>query len=110
MRQQFALHGYINWLLAYKHFIFAPCLLDVTKFQKEKIKLNVGGNLFETSLTTLKRDPQSMLAAMFSGRHPLTADADGSYFIDRDGTHFRLILNYLRDLRIPPSVTDDQKM
>jgi len=83
---------------------------DVTKFQKEKVRLNVGGNVFETSITTLKRDPQSMLAAMFSGRHSLVAEADGSYFIDRDGTHFRLILNYLRDLRIPPTVTDDQKI
>ncbi|RUS21645.1 hypothetical protein BC937DRAFT_91991 [Endogone sp. FLAS-F59071] len=83
---------------------------DVTKFQKEKVKLNVGGYLFETSITTLTRDRQSMLAAMFSGRHALIAEADGSYFIDRDGTHFRLILNYLRDLRIPSSVTDDQKI
>ncbi|KAL1918600.1 uncharacterized protein VTP21DRAFT_2622 [Calcarisporiella thermophila] len=80
---------------------------DVMKFQNEKIKLNVGGLLFETSLTTLKRDPNSMLAAMFSGRHSLKPDPDGSYFIDRDGTHFRLILNYLRDFRMPPQQLDD---
>lgn len=36
-----------------------------------------------------------MLGAMFSGRHKLAVD-DGHYFIDRDGTHFRHILNYLR--------------
>ncbi|KAL1919344.1 uncharacterized protein VTP21DRAFT_2037 [Calcarisporiella thermophila] len=79
---------------------------DVTKFQSEKIKLNVGGLRFETSLTTLRRDPNSMLAAMFSGRHGLVSDADGSYFIDRDGTHFRLILNFLRDLRHPPQLDE----
>ena len=38
----------------------------------------------------------SMLHAMFSGRFDTKAAEDGSYFIDRDGTHFRYILNYLR--------------
>ena len=38
-----------------------------------------------------------MLAVMFSGRHHATKGGDGRYFIDRDGTHFRYILNYLRD-------------
>ena len=38
-----------------------------------------------------------MLAAMFSGRHEVKVEDDGTIFIDRDGTHFRHILNYLRD-------------
>ena len=38
----------------------------------------------------------SMLYAMFSGRFDSKPAEDGCYFIDRDGTHFRLILNYLR--------------
>ena len=38
----------------------------------------------------------SMLHAMFSGRFDTKPAEDGSYFIDRDGTHFRFILNYLR--------------
>ena len=33
---------------------------------------------------------------MFSGRFDTKPSDDGSYFIDRDGTHFRYILNYLR--------------
>ena len=37
-----------------------------------------------------------MLHAMFSGRFDTKPSEDGSYFIDRDGTHFRHILNYLR--------------
>ena len=37
-----------------------------------------------------------MLHAMFSGRFDSKSAEDGSYFIDRDGTHFRYILNYLR--------------
>ena len=40
--------------------------------------------------------PGSMLHAMFSGRFDTKPGEDGSYFIDRDGTHFRYILNYLR--------------
>jgi len=38
----------------------------------------------------------SMLHAMFSRRFDTKPSEDGSYFIDRDGTHFRYILNYLR--------------
>lgn len=41
------------------------------------VKLNVGGNLFTTSLATLKKKPDSMLAAMFSGRFSLPLDAQG---------------------------------
>ena len=40
--------------------------------------------------------PGSMLHAMFSERFDTKPSEDGSYFIDRDGTHFRYILNYLR--------------
>lgn len=40
--------------------------------------------------------PGSMLHAMFSGRFDTKPAEDGCYFIDRDGTHFRYILNYLR--------------
>ena len=33
---------------------------------------------------------------MFSKHNTIRPSGDGSYFIDRDGTHFRYILNYLR--------------
>ena len=61
------------------------------------VKLNVGGQYFTTSLQTLTRDPNSMLAAMFSGRHRIETTGDGTFFSDRDGTYFRFILNYLRN-------------
>ena len=60
------------------------------------VNLNVGGHHFTTSVQTLTKDPDSILAAMFSGRFELKPYADGAFFIDRDGTHFRYILNYLR--------------
>ena len=63
---------------------------------KQRVKLNVGGSKFETTLSTLTRYPDSMLGAMFSGRHEVPPDPEGYVFIDRDGTHFRAILNFLR--------------
>lgn len=64
------------------------------------VELNVGGQHFTTSLQTLTKDTGSMLHAMFSGRFDTKPAEDGSYFIDRDGTHFRYILNYLRTGRL----------
>lgn len=53
----------------------------------DRIKLCVGGTVFATSREHLMRDPESMLAAMFSGRgFKAEPDADGTYFIDRDRT------------------------
>ena len=63
---------------------------------KQRVKLNVGGSKFETTLSTLTRYPDSMLGAMFSGRHEVPPDDEGYVFIDRDGTHFGAILNFLR--------------
>lgn len=60
------------------------------------VKLNIGGTRYETSVATLAKDGESMLAAMFSGLYGLSPDPeDGSIFIDRDGTHFRYILKYI---------------
>ena len=80
--------------------------LDQVHFSST-IKLNVGGQHFTTSLQTLTKDPNSMLAAMFSGRFDMKPSEDGSFFIDRDGTHFRFILNFLRTgkLTLPEGVT-----
>jgi len=71
------------------------------------VKLNVGGHHFTTSVQTLTKDPNSMLAAMFSGMFEMKSSEDGTFFIDRDGTHFRFILNYLRngELILPEGAT-----
>jgi len=61
------------------------------------IPLNVGGKKFITTSTTLLKDTKSMLYAMFNGKYPNKKDSQGCYFIDRDGKHFRYILNFLRD-------------
>ncbi|KAF9670275.1 hypothetical protein SADUNF_Sadunf13G0051600 [Salix dunnii] len=46
-----------------------------------------------------------MLAAMFRGRLTVSEDPKGYVFIDRDGKHFRHILNWLRD-GVVPTLTD----
>lgn len=73
------------------------------------IELNVGGVHFSTSLETLQGDrfggDGSMLSSMFSGRLPVRRNADGRFFIDRDGRHFHHILNYLRDGTFPVALT-----
>lgn len=79
------------------------------------ILLSVGGARFTTLLSTLTSHQGSLLAAMFDGvAHGDDGSAegvpgvglsgiyvprgpDGRYFIDRDGSLFRYVLNYLRD-------------
>ncbi|XP_023766361.1 FH protein interacting protein FIP2 isoform X2 [Lactuca sativa] len=63
------------------------------------VRLNIGGKKFCTTVDTLtQREPHSMLAAMFSGRHTVCKDSEKGYvFVDRDGKHFRHVLNWLRD-------------
>ena len=72
-----------------------------------KVKLNVGGTLFHTTVSTLTSPTgqSSMLHAMFahSSHFPLELDDKGAVFLDRDPQLFRHILNYLRDGSLPLS-------
>jgi len=63
---------------------------------KNIIKLDIGGVRFKTSKSTLTNF-DSYFKSMFSGRHAIELDEDGYIFIDRDGTYFHYILNYLRN-------------
>jgi BTB/POZ domain-containing adapter for CUL3-mediated RhoA degradation protein len=63
------------------------------------VRLNVGGHLYMTSLSTLTRR-DSMLSAMFSGAIEPRTDSEGFVNIDRDGALFGYILNFLRDDRV----------
>ncbi|KAL9950669.1 hypothetical protein ACROYT_G043202 [Oculina patagonica] len=75
------------------------------------VKLNVGGKIYKTTLDTLRKDPDSMLCAMFSGRFDLKADEeDGAYFIDRDAELFRYILNYLRNGELLSVLCKDDRL
>ncbi|EFA79308.1 hypothetical protein PPL_07726 [Heterostelium album PN500] len=59
------------------------------------ITLNVGGKEFQTSKSTLTKVAGSFFDNLISGK--VEAGKSNSFFIDRDGEHFRYILNYLRD-------------
>lgn len=57
--------------------------------------------MYTTTQSTLRKFPNSKLADMFSAPHKLLKDAEGRCFIDRDGTHFSAILEYLRSEEVP---------
>ena len=71
------------------------------------VHLNVGGLLYTTTKATLCRNPNSMLGAMFNGSMPTSKDECGRYFIDRDGTLFGHVLNFLRSSHL--ALPDDFK-
>lgn len=84
----------------YSAFI-TPKVCNVEKPNASKwVKLNVGGKLFITTLSTLvNKEPNSMLARMFSqdvGMNPSDVDEQGAYLIDRSSQYFEPIINYLR--------------
>lgn len=67
------------------------------------IPLNVGGVKYVTRLSTLCKYPDSMLAALFSGRHAVDKDQSGCFFLDSNGSMFGYILEFLRNGSVPPN-------
>jgi hypothetical protein len=63
--------------------------------KNEVVTLNVGGKFFATFKGTLMNYEHSYFYAMLNSGNFLPG-ADGSYFIDRDPTHFPTIMAYLR--------------
>ncbi|GMT32920.1 hypothetical protein PFISCL1PPCAC_24217, partial [Pristionchus fissidentatus] len=79
--------------------------VKLTTFKMDDIvKLNVGGQRFDTRLRTLLADRSNELFAHFvvlletdltEAKMP-PKDAEGNFFLDRDPEHFRTLLNNLR--------------
>jgi hypothetical protein len=65
--------------------------------QEGRVALDIGGYRYTTPVQTLRRLPHTFFDAYFSGRYAMDRCKDGSIFIDRDGEHFRQVLEYLRD-------------
>ncbi|KAL0222109.1 hypothetical protein RCL1_001963 [Eukaryota sp. TZLM3-RCL] len=66
--------------------------------------INVGGKLFTTSSMTLLKVPNSFFTSLDLSRDII--------FVDRDPTHFSVILNYLRDdfVDLPSNLYDLEEM
>lgn len=65
------------------------------------VDLNVCGTHYRALLSTLTKDEDSKLAAMFTGQLPVYKDRDDRYFIEADGFTFKAILHYLRYDELP---------
>lgn len=73
--------------------------MEEQSFQhRDRIKLNVGGKLFETTTSTLlSAGPDSLLAALSARQR----DIENPIFIDRDPEIFSVLLYLLRTSRLP---------
>ena len=61
------------------------------------ITLNVGGIFYTTTTSTLQAgDGCNYFDTLLSGRFPILRDSKDNIFVDRDGSTFRYILNFLR--------------
>ena len=64
------------------------------------IKLDVGGQLFQTTISTLSKYPGSMLSTMFShtdsGLSPMPRTEAGHFFLDVNPKFFEIVLEWLR--------------
>ena len=70
---------------------------------EEVVKINVGGQVFETAAGILLRDRFSLLAAVCQQEEGrlVPKDDDGCFYFDRDWWLFRYVLNFLRDGTLP---------
>jgi hypothetical protein len=73
----------------------------------DKILLNIGGTRFHVTRNTLQQS--TYFSTLLDRESKTHFESDGSIFIDRDGTHFRHILNYLRDKTVPELYPPERK-
>ena len=75
------------------------------------VYLNVGGTVYTTTSDTLNNDGGGYLSILvrnqsMEGRVKNTLSKDGNIFIDRNGTLFEYILDFLRNGRLPSRLSD----
>ena len=75
---------------------------ETKNFKDDIITFNIGGQIYSTTRSTINTnvDHQSYLALVTRNQSNTPLDHQGYYFIDRDGTYFRYILNYFREKKL----------
>eukprot|EP00494_Astrolonche_serrata_P026155 UN26416 len=74
------------------------------EFSGGPIRLNVGGQLFVTTLETLQKDKDSKLSLLFSGDSDEVMKIDkDTYFLDEKPEIFDYILEFLRNGKLEAS-------
>ncbi|NWW53950.1 KCNRG protein, partial [Pedionomus torquatus] len=79
---------------------------------REVVILSVGGVRFVTWTSTLQQFPESRLARMLNGDDQDFKLVNGEFFVDRDGTLFSYIMDFLRTLQVslPTDFSDYQRL
>lgn len=83
------------------------------EFKDRRIKINVGGQIFETFVSTLRKYPNSLLGTMFHPRNESLLKKKHSdkedIFFDRNPRVFEVILDFFRTsyLHIPPDISSE---
>lgn len=79
----------------------------LVKIDSEIVSLNIGGtHHIQTEKEVLQSVPGSTLAKLFSDMHELKK-VDDEVFLDRDGSTFETLINYLRnDRKVFPEFTE----
>ena len=84
-----------------KHDWFPEAYLPGPK--EKRLRVNVGGQIFEISKKFLDQDQSSLLYALSSDDCPLYNDNAKMAYVDRDWWTFRYVLTFLRDGVLPAS-------
>ena len=70
---------------------------DLKEMNDQIVELDIGGTRFKTTICTLRKVPHTLFDTIFEKKfEDIEKQADGSIYIDRDGTNFSHILNFLR--------------
>ncbi|KFQ51280.1 Putative potassium channel regulatory protein, partial [Nestor notabilis] len=79
---------------------------------REVVVLSVGGVRFVTRASTLQQFPESRLARMLNDDDQEFKLVNGEFFVDRDGTLFSYIMDFLRTLQVslPTDFSDYQRL
>ncbi|KAG2378550.1 hypothetical protein C9374_008189 [Naegleria lovaniensis] len=75
------------------------------KSKNQVVKLNVGGTIFATTLSSLLNEKDTFFTGYFSNHFaPTPEEDDNAFFIDRPSSQFGLILDHLRGLNIEKKI------